>query len=143
MRSDPVVAGGTAARRDQLNVLASLAAIALLLAGVGIHGLLAYTVAQRSREIGVRMALGARPWEVARLVVGEGLVLAVIGIVLGVAAASGAARWMSSLLFGVSPADAVTLVAAVGLGLAMTLTGSIVPTWRAARVSPLTAMRTE
>jgi predicted permease len=138
-----VVAGETATRRAQLGVLGALAVIALLLAGVGIHGLLAYTVSQRSQEIGVRLALGAEPGGIARLVLGEGLVLAVVGIVPGVAAAYGAARALSALLFGVSPGDPVTLLAAVGLGLLMTVAGSIIPAWRAVRVSPLSAMRAE
>jgi putative ABC transport system permease protein len=138
-----VVAGETATRRAQLGVLGALAGIALLLAGVGIHGLLAYTVSQRSQEIGVRLALGAEPGGIGRLVLGEGLVLAVVGIVPGVAAAYGAGRVLSTLLFGVSPGDPVTLLAAVGLGLLMTVAGSIVPAWRAVRVSPRTAMRSE
>jgi len=138
-----VVAGETATRRAQLAVLGALAVIALLLAGVGIHGLLAYTVSQRSQEIGVRLALGAEPSGIARLVLREGLVLAVVGIVPGVAAAYGAARALNALLFGVSPGDPVTLLAAAGLGLLMTVAGSIVPAWRAVRVSPVSAMRAE
>jgi predicted permease len=138
-----VVAGETATRRAQLGVLGALAAIALLLAGVGIHGLLAYTVSQRSQEIGVRLALGAEPGGIGRLVLREGLVLAVVGIVPGVAAAYAAARALSTLLFGVPPGDPVTLLAAVGVALLMTVAGSIVPAWRAVRVSPVSAMRAE
>jgi ABC-type antimicrobial peptide transport system permease subunit len=142
MMSD-VVAGETATRRDQLNVLGALAAIALVLSGVGIYGLLGFTVSQRAREIGVRMALGARPSGIARLVLLEGFVMALVGIVIGLAVAYGAARAWSALLFGVSPADPLTFVTAAGLGLVMTVTGSIVPAWRAVRVSPLSAMRIE
>ncbi len=142
MMSD-VVAGETASRRDQLNVLGALAVIALLLSGVGIYGLVGYSVSQRSREIGVRMALGARPIGIARLVLREGFVMAVVGIVVGLAVAYGAARAWSALLFGVSPADPATLLTAAGLGFVMTVAGSIVPTWRAVRVSPLSAMRAE
>jgi predicted permease len=140
---EEVVAGETATRRDQLSVLTALAAIALLLSGVGIYGLLGFTVSQRSREIGVRMALGARPVGIARLVLREGLVMAIVGIVVGLAVAYGAARAWSALLFGVSPADPLTLAAAAALGLVVTLTGSIVPAWRAVRVNPLSAMRAE
>ena len=138
-----VLAGETATRRDQLTMLGTLAVIALLLSGVGIYGLMGYMVSQRSREIGVRMALGARPSEIARLVLREGLILAVVGIVVGLGVAYGTARMWSALLFGVPPADPATLLTAGGLGLAMTVAGSIVPTWRAVRVSPLSAMRTE
>jgi predicted permease len=138
-----VVAGETAIRRAQLAVLVALAAIAVLLAGVGIHGLLAYAVSQRSQEIGVRLALGAEPGEIARLVLREGMVLAVVGTVLGMAAAYAAARMLSSLLFGVSPGDPVTLLAAVGLCLLMTVAGSILPARRAVRISPMSAMRAE
>jgi putative ABC transport system permease protein len=138
-----VVAGETATRRAQLGVLGALAAIAVLLAGVGIHGLLAYTVSQRSQEIGVRLALGAEPGGIARMVLWDGLGLAVLGIVTGLAAAYGAARALSALLFGVPPADPVTLLAAVGLALLMTVAGSMAPAWRAVRVSPVSAMRAE
>jgi predicted permease len=138
-----VVAGETATRRDQLNMLVALAVTALLLSGVGIYGLLGYAVSQRSREIGVRMALGARPSEIARLVLREALVLAVVGIVVGLGVAYGTARMWSALLFGVPPADPATLATAAGLGLVMTVAGSIVPTWRAVRVSPLSAMRAD
>jgi putative ABC transport system permease protein len=138
-----VVAGETASRRAQLRVIGALAAIALLLAGVGIHGLLAYTVSQRSQEIGIRLALGAEPGGIARLVLGEGLALAVVGIVPGVAGAYAAGRALGALLFGVPPADPVSLAAAVGLGLLMTVAGSILPARRAVRLSPVSAMRAE
>jgi putative ABC transport system permease protein len=138
-----IVAGETAPRRAQLRVLGTLAAIALLLSGVGIHGLLAYTVSQRSREIGVRLALGADPSSVARMIVLDGLRLAGLGILVGVPAGYAAARGMSALLFGLEPSDPGTIAAAIGLALLMTLAGSLIPAFRALRVSPLLAMRTE
>jgi putative ABC transport system permease protein len=140
---EDVVAGETATRRAQLRVLGALAAIALVLAGVGIHGLLAYTVSQRSREIGVRLALGAEPAGVARMIMAEGMRLAVFGIVPGVAGAYAAARAMRALLFGVEPADPGTIAAVVGLALVMTVAGSLVPALRALRVSPMSVMRSE
>jgi predicted lysophospholipase L1 biosynthesis ABC-type transport system permease subunit len=138
-----VVAGQTAPRRAQLRVLVALAVLALVLAGVGIHGLLAFTVSQRRQEIGVRLALGAEPGGIARLVLREGLLLAVLGIIPGVIAAYLAARGMSALLFGVKPADPATMIAAVGLALVMTVAGSLLPALRAVRVSPMSVMRAE
>jgi ABC-type antimicrobial peptide transport system permease subunit len=100
MMSD-VVEGQTETRTAQLRVLGALALLALLLAGVGIHGLLAFTVAQRGREIGVRLALGAQPSLVARMVVSEAARLTILGIVPGLIGAWVAARAMRALLFGV------------------------------------------
>jgi putative ABC transport system permease protein len=140
---EDVVAGETATRRAQLRVLGALAAIALLLSGIGIYGLLAYTVAQRSREIGVRMALGAEPAGVARMIVWQGLKLALVGMAPGVLGAYLAGRGLRALLFGVAPADPATVLVAVGLVLVMTLAGSLLPVRRAARVNPILALRTE
>jgi ABC-type antimicrobial peptide transport system permease subunit len=138
-----LVAGQTASRRAQLRVLVALAAVALVLAGVGIHGLLAFTVAQRHQEIGVRLALGAESGGIARMVLREGLALALLGIVPGILAAWAAARLMNALLFGVAPGDPATIATAAGLALLMTLAGSLFPALRALRVSPLTVMRSE
>ncbi len=140
---DDVLAGETLTRRAQLHVLGALAAIALLLAGVGIHGLLAYTVSQRSQEIGVRLALGAEPSRVARMILSDGMRLAAIGILLGVPGAYWAARGMRALLFGVEPGDPVTFATALGLALLMTVAGSLVPALRAARVNLITVMKAE
>jgi hypothetical protein len=140
---EDVVAGETATRRAQVRVLGALAAIALLLSGVGIYGLLAYTVSQRSREIGVRLALGAAPAGVARMIVSQGMALALIGIVPGVLSAYAAARGMQALLFGVEPADPATIAVAVGLVLCMTFAGSLLPVRRAVRVNPMLVMRAE
>jgi predicted permease len=140
---DVVVAGETASRRAQLDVLGVLAVVALLLSGIGIYGLLAYTVSQRSQEIGVRLALGADPARVGRMIFADGMRLAAIGIVPGVLGAYAAGRGMSALLFGVAPSDPVTFAAGVGLALAIALAGSIVPTLRAVRVTPMSALRAE
>ncbi|HKJ91745.1 MAG TPA: ABC transporter permease [Longimicrobiales bacterium] len=138
-----IVAGETASRRAQLDVFGALALLALLLAGVGIHGLLAFTVSQRSREIGVRMALGARRPAIARMVLKDGLVLAATGAVPGIVIAYAAGRAMRTLLAGVQPGDPATLATAVGLAVAITLLGSLLPALRAARVSPMDVMRNE
>jgi ABC-type antimicrobial peptide transport system permease subunit len=140
---EDVVAGETATRRAQLRVLGALAAIALLLSGVGIYGLLAYTVAQRAREIGVRLALGAEPAGVARMIVWHGMKLTLVAMAPGVLGAYLAARGMRALLFGVEPADPATILVAVGLVVSMTFAGSLVPVWRAVRVNPMLVLRTE
>ena len=140
---DKVLAGDTAPRRAQLEVLGVLATVAVLLAGVGIYGLLAYTVAQRSQEIGVRLALGAAPTRVGRMIFADGLRLAVIGIVPGVLLAYAAGRGMSALLFGIAPGDPATFAAAVGLALLMTCAGSLVPAIRAVRLTPMSVLKAE
>ena len=124
-------------------MLSALAAVALLLTGIGIHGLLAFMVAQRSREIGVRLALGAETGRVARMIVGEAGRLALLGGIPGLLAAYAAARGMHALLFGIPPGDPVTLIAGVVVVMAVTLAGAIAPAVRAVRVSPLEAIRAE
>ena len=140
---EDVVAGETATRRAQVRVLGALAAIALLLTGVGVYGLLSYTVTQRSREIGVRLALGAEPAGVARMIVSQGMKLALVGIVPGLLAAYAAARGMRALLFGIEPADPATIAGVVALVVGMTLAGSLVPALRAVRLNPMRVLREE
>ena len=140
---DEVLAGDTASRRAQLQVLGVLAAVAVLLSGVGIYGLLAYTVSQRSQEIAVRLALGADPSRVGRMIFADGMRLALFGIVPGVLGAYAAARGMSALLFGVAPSDPATFVTGVGVALLMTFAGSLVPAFRAVRVTPMSVLRAE
>jgi predicted permease len=137
---DAVVVGESATRRTQLRALGALTATALILAGIGLHGLLAFTVSMRTREIGVRMALGAHPRSVARMVLGEGMLLTALGIVPGVVVAVLAGRAMASLLLGVRPGDPVTLAVAVCLVLATAVLGSLLPALRALRVSPMRAI---
>jgi putative ABC transport system permease protein len=117
--------------------------VAFLLAGIGIQGLLSYAVSQRTREIGVRIALGARQGHILGLVVRDGVLLASAGILIGAALAYAAGRAMEALLFGVEPGDPVTFLSAVGLAAAMTVTGSLLPALRAVRVDPTTAIRAE
>jgi predicted permease len=133
----------TASRGAQLRVIGAFAIIAFVLAGVGIHGLLSFAVSQRAQEIGVRRALGAQSGAILAMVVGRCVRLAGVGVVLGVALAYVAGRQMEALLAGVKPADTITLLAAVGLSIVMTVIGSVMPTLRALRVDPLTAIRTE
>ncbi|HKH90306.1 MAG TPA: ABC transporter permease [Gemmatimonadaceae bacterium] len=138
-----VVSEQTADRRAQLHILSALAAVALLLTGVGIHGLLAFMVAQRTREIGVRLALGAEPGRVARMIVGEAARLALFGGIPGIIAAYAAARAMRALLFGIPPGDLITLASGTVLVILVTLAGGLAPAFRAVRVSPLVAMHAD
>jgi putative ABC transport system permease protein len=140
---EEVVAGETASRLAQLRVLGVLAAIALLLAGIGLHGLLAFTVSNRTREIGVRVALGAESKRIVRMIAGEGIVLAIGGLIPGVALAYWAGRGMEAILAGVKPADPVTFTVAITLCAATALFGSLRPAIRASRVDPATALRAE
>lgn len=140
---EEIVANETASRLAQLRVLMILAALALVLSAVGIHGLLSFTVSRRSREIGVRMALGAESSRVRRMVMGEGLVLALVGIVPGAALAYAAGRGMQALLVGVNPGDAATFAAAIAVCVATTVFGCLRPAVRASRVDPMSAIRAE
>jgi len=126
-----------------VRVLAGFAAIAFLLAGIGLHGLLTFAVSSRTREIGLRMALGARSGEIIAMVMRRGLVLATTGVVIGVVLGLGAGRALSSVLAGVSPTDPPVFAGAIGLVLVMTLAGCLIPAVRAVRVDPITAIRTE
>ena len=136
-----ILADDTAPRRVQLRVLMILSTLALLIAGVGIHGLLSFAVAQRTQELGVRKALGAQSGTIVGMVMKEGLALALVGALAGVAIAIFIGRAMSALLFGLSPADPQTILAAVGLGLLTALAGCLRPALRAARIDPMTALR--
>ncbi|HJU72326.1 MAG TPA: ABC transporter permease [Gemmatimonadaceae bacterium] len=138
-----VVGDQTVTRRSQLRILLALAVLALLLAAVGIHGLLAFTVAQRDREIGVRLALGADPPAVARMVVGEGVRMALIGVVPGIALSYVAARGMRTLLFGIPPADPITFASVAVLCFATVVFACMRPAWRAARIQPIAALKAD
>jgi putative ABC transport system permease protein len=124
-------------------VLAIFSALALIMAAVGLYGVMAYSVSQRTRELGIRMALGAQPEDVRRLVVGQGMRLALIGIGLGLAASLAVTRVMSSLLYGVTTTDTVTFIS-VALTLAViSLLASYIPARKATRVNPIIALRYE
>jgi putative ABC transport system permease protein len=140
---DQVVSGDTASRTTQVFVLGVFAGVAFLLAAVGLHGVLVFAVSQRSREIGVRVALGARPRDVVRMVAFHAARLGAAGLGVGLAAAYAAARSIESLLAGVRPGDAEAYGAAVALVGVMLVAGTLVPTLRALRVDPITAIRSE
>ena len=137
------VAGSVAQRRFTALLLGIFAAVAMLLAAVGMYGVISYGVAQRTHEIGVRIALGAESADVLRLVVGQGLRLTLLGVALGCLGALGASRFLSGLLFGVAGDDPVTFGAVATMFLAVALVACYVPARRAMRVDPLVALRYE
>lgn len=141
MLLENVLAEETAPRLVQLRVVGAFALAAVVLAAVGIHGLLAFTVSTRTREIGVRLALGATPRRILGHVLSQGVTLAIAGVVIGGIAALGAGRLMQSLLAGVDPADTAVFAAALGICVIVTIAGSILPALKAAAVDPIEALR--
>ncbi|HEV7475788.1 MAG TPA: ABC transporter permease [Pyrinomonadaceae bacterium] len=140
---DEVLATSVAPRRIPMLLLSAFAGVALLLAMIGIYGVTSYYVTQRTREIGIRMALGAQIGDVMRLVLKGGMVLAVLGIVIGLAGSFVLTRLMTSLLFGVNPTDVVTFAVVSLALLATALLASYLPARRATKVDPLIALRYE
>ena len=138
-----VISDSTATRRFSAILLGSFALVALLLSGVGIYGVISYLIGQRTHEIGVRVALGAQQSKVLCQVLGEGLKLAITGVVIGLAAAFGLTRLMSSLLYGVSPTDPLTFTAVAALLITVALAACYIPARRAAAVDPMVALRHE
>jgi predicted permease len=132
-----------ARQRFSSTMLGAFAVFALLLAAIGLYGVMSHLVTQSTRDIGVLVALGARPGNILRLVVRQGMELAGIGIVVGLAAAAGLTRVMASLLFGVSATDAATFAAVPALLAAVALAATAIPAWRATRVDPMVALREE
>ena len=140
---DEVVSGTLASRRMLLGLLGAFAGIALLLASVGIYGVISYSVNQRTREIGIRMALGARPGDVVRSVVGQGVVLSIAGVFLGVIASLFLTRFLSGILFGVERTDPLTFCGVSIVLSLVAIAASFLPALRGAKADPLTALRSE
>lgn len=140
---DEVVASSFGARRFSLTLFAVFAGVALLITVIGLYGMLSYLVTERTREVGIRMALGAGRANVLALVIVQGLRLALLGIVAGLAGAWALTRLMSSLLFGVTPTDSVTLVSVVLTLATVALLACYLPARRATKVDPLVALREE
>jgi putative ABC transport system permease protein len=130
-------------RRLAMLLLGLFAGIALLLASIGIYGVMSYSVAQRSHEIGIRMALGAARAHVLRLVMGQGMTLVAIGLVLGVLGSLGVTRLLESQLFGVEATDPATFVVVAVVLCVVAIVATLVPAVRATRLDPLVAVRQE
>jgi len=138
-----VVAGSLAVRRASLVLAGGFAALAVILALIGLYGVLSYAITQRTREMGLRVALGAQPGSIVRLVLADGAILTTWGVAAGVAGAAICARFLSSLLFGVRPLDPLVYLVGIVLLTAVSLLAAYLPARRASRVDPLTALREE
>ena len=126
-----------------LVMLAIAGGMALFLGGIGIYGVIAYVVAQRAREIGIRSALGAEPRQIKEMFLLQGLALTGVGVVVGLVAAAGLGQLMSSVLFGVEPMDPASYLAAVGVIVAASALASYVPARRAAAIDPIETLKAE
>jgi putative ABC transport system permease protein len=140
---DQLLGSSLATRRLTLVLLAGFAALALLLAAVGIYGVISYSVRQRTHELGIRMALGAQAGDVLRLILMQGLKLALVGVAIGLTAAFSLTRWMKSLLFEVRPTDPMTFAVIALLLIAVALSACWIPARRAAKVDPMVALHCE
>jgi putative ABC transport system permease protein len=140
---EQVFSASVAQQRFSMLIVGLFAGLALMLATVGIYGVMAYSVAQRSHEIGVRMALGARTGQVLRLILKDGMALALMGVATGLAGAFALTRLITTLLFGVTPNDATTLIAVSLTVLGVALVACYIPARRATKVDPLVALRYE
>jgi ABC-type antimicrobial peptide transport system permease subunit len=138
-----VAAETTAVPRLRAEVAAAFSLAAVLLGMLGVYGVMSYTVEQRTQEIGIRMALGARAEQVARLIVSQVLTMTVVGLILGLAGALSAARLLATMLFGVKPGDLVTLGGTSFLLILAVLGASYPPVRKAARIDPVIALRRE
>jgi putative ABC transport system permease protein len=140
---EQVVSSSIAGARFRTSLLATFALVALLLSAIGVYGVMSYSVEQRSQEMGLRMALGASPRDVLRLITGHGMRLAIAGIAIGLVAAIGLTRVLESLLFGVSASDPLTFGAIGVLLAAVASLASYIPARRATRADPMVVLRAE
>ena len=135
--------GSLYANRAVASMLSLFAALALLVAAVGLYGVLSYAVTERTREMGIRLAHGAQPIDLIRLIAGHGVILTVLGLAAGLAGAFAVKRVTRGFLFGVSPTDPWTFATIPFVLLAVAVLASAVPAWRATRLDPMTPLRSE
>lgn len=140
---EDIVAGSISDFRSTIQIFISFAGAAILLAAIGIYGLVSYWVSQRTFEIGVRVAMGATRRRIVSMVLGQGLRVALFGTLAGVVTALAATRFLAGLLFGVKATDAPTFAAVTALVLAVTITATVLPAWRASRIDPTRSLRTD
>jgi ABC-type antimicrobial peptide transport system permease subunit len=140
---DQIVGAELVEQRVTALLSSFFAVLAVLLASIGLYGLMTYTVTRRTREIGVRMAVGAQQKNVLSMMLRESLILALTGIAIGIPCAVAACRLISSLLFGLSPSDLPTIIAATVLLLLVALAAGYLPARRASTIDPMSALRTE
>jgi putative ABC transport system permease protein len=140
---DDIVANSLSHQRFSMLLLSAFSGLALVLAAIGIYSVLAYSVRRRIREIGVRMALGARRADILQMILGQGTKLALVGTGIGIAAALGLTRLMSSQLFGVTATDPVTFLSVAALIILVALATCYIPARRATKVDPMVALRYE
>jgi predicted permease len=140
---DEIVAGSLAGRKFSMILLGVFAALALVLSSIGIYGVISYMVGQRTHEIGIRMALGAKQGDILRLVLGQGMKLTLVGVGIGLGAAIGLTRLMSKLLFQVTGTDPITLIGVSVVLAGVAFLACYIPARRAMRVDPIVALRYE
>jgi ABC-type antimicrobial peptide transport system permease subunit len=140
---EEIISESLSTQRFSMILLAVFAAVALILASIGIYGVISYLVGQRTHEIGVRIALGARRWDVLNLILSQGAKLTLIGVLIGVAASLGLTKLMARMLYGVSASDPFTFIGVAILLSLVALVACYIPTRRAMRVDPMVALRCE
>jgi len=138
-----VVDSDTIARRTQIRVIVTFTVLSLLLAGIGIHGLLSFTVSERTAEFGLRMALGAQTKDILRMVLRKGFQVALIGGFFGLILAYFSARVMQAVLAGIRPADAATFLVACAAAILTTISGCLVPALKAVKIDPAKVMHVD
>ena len=143
LTADEYLSRSVASTRFNMTLLAAFAAVALVLTSVGLYGVISFSVSQATHEIGIRMALGAQAAHVLKLVVGQGFVLTVIGVIIGLAGAFGLTRFLKTLLYGVTPTDPLTFVLVSVSLFVVSALACYLPARRATKVDPLTALRYE
>jgi ABC-type antimicrobial peptide transport system permease subunit len=140
---DERLADSLAPQRFHLALIGTFAVIALVLSALGVYGVLSYLIARRTREIGIRIAMGAQAGEVRRLVVGESLGLAALAVVAGLGGAWALTRYLESMLYGVTALDGTTFAVMPVVLVALAIAASLMPAWRASRIDPMAALREE